>query len=124
MAFGQNNVFFELLQQKPCRIIQKVGRKVSFGSEACEIGPKVAIWTCPDLSRRTSTYCKPAEILLFFQMLHLSFSLANFSFFVKTFVLLREFIMVYKIIGFTKRINLSCFMRSSVLLREFIIFIK
>ena len=28
--------------------------------------------TCQDLSRRTSTYCKPAEILLFFQILHLS----------------------------------------------------
>ena len=27
--------------------------------------------TCQDLSRRTSTYCKPAEILLFFQILHL-----------------------------------------------------
>ena len=28
--------------------------------------------TCQDLSRRTSTYCKPAEIFLFFQILHLS----------------------------------------------------
>ena len=30
---------------------------------------KVVIWTCPDLSRRTSTYFKPSEILLFFQIL-------------------------------------------------------
>ena len=26
---------------------------------------KVVIWSCPDLSKRTSTYCKPAEISLF-----------------------------------------------------------
>ena len=33
---------------------------------------KVVIWTCPDLSKRTSTYFKTAEILLFFEILHLS----------------------------------------------------
>ena len=37
--------------------------------------------TCQDLSRRTSTYCKPAEILLFFQNLHLSFFINKFNIF-------------------------------------------
>merc|ERR1711924_276410 len=99
-------MFFEFLQQKPCRIIYKFRQKFSFGSETCEIGPKVVIWSCPDLSRRTSTYCKPAEMLLFFQILHLSlFFISKIHyFFVKSSVLLREFIIFYKIIGFTKRI--------------------
>ena len=30
-AFGQNNVIFELLQQKPCRISYKFHQKPSFG---------------------------------------------------------------------------------------------
>ena len=50
-VFCQNNMFFELLQQKPCRIIQKFHQKPYFESETCQIGPKVGIWTCPDLPR-------------------------------------------------------------------------
>ena len=34
-------MIFELLRQKPCRIIYKFRQKVSFGPEAYEIGPKV-----------------------------------------------------------------------------------
>ena len=51
--------------------------------------------TCQDLSRRTSTYCKPAEILQSFQKLHLSFFLT-------------KFIMFYKIMCFTKQIYHVC----------------
>ena len=36
--------FFELLHPKPCRIIWKLHQKLSFGPEACEIGPKVGTW--------------------------------------------------------------------------------
>ena len=50
----------------------KFRQKPYFEPETCEIGPKVGNRTCPDLSRRTSTYLKPAEILLFFEILHLS----------------------------------------------------
>ena len=32
---------FGLLDAKPCRTIMKLPQKVSLGSEACEIGPKV-----------------------------------------------------------------------------------
>ena len=46
-------MIFELLQQKPCRIIYKFRQKPNFGPEACEIQPKVMIWSSPDLSRRT-----------------------------------------------------------------------
>ena len=42
-------MFFELILQKPCRIIYKFRQKLSFGPETCEIEPKVVIWTCPDL---------------------------------------------------------------------------
>ena len=35
---------FKLLDAKPCRTILKLHQKVSFGPEACEIGPKVVIW--------------------------------------------------------------------------------
>ena len=52
-VFGQNNLIFEFLQQKWCRIIMKFGQNIISGPEMCEIGPKVLIWSCPDLSRRT-----------------------------------------------------------------------
>ena len=89
-VFGQNNLIVELLRQKWCRIIYKFRQKTIFGPETFEIWPKVVIWSCPDLSRRTSTYCKPAEMLLFF------------SDFIKSLVLLSKFIIFCKIIGFTK----------------------
>ena len=40
-VFGKNNVIFEPLQQKPCRTIYRFREKTIFGSETCEIGPKV-----------------------------------------------------------------------------------
>ena len=40
-VFGQNNVFFQLLQQKPCRIIMKFRQKPYFEHKTCEIGPKL-----------------------------------------------------------------------------------
>ena len=80
----KNNVFFELLRQKWCRIIYKLHQKIFLGSETCEIRPKVVIWSCPDLSRRTSTYCKPTEILLFFQILHFSIFINKLIIFIKS----------------------------------------
>ena len=43
-------MIFELLGQKPCRIIYKFRQKLISGPETCEIGPKVGNRTCPDLS--------------------------------------------------------------------------
>ena len=43
-------MFFELLDAKPHRIIWKLYQKVSFGTEAYEIGAKVGTWTCPSES--------------------------------------------------------------------------
>ena len=40
-VFGQNNMFFQLLQQKPCRIIMKFRQKPYFEHKTCEIGPKL-----------------------------------------------------------------------------------
>ena len=68
----QNNLIFKVLRQKWCRIIMKFRQNTISGPETWQIGPKVGNRTCPDLSRRTSTYFKPSEILLFFQILHLS----------------------------------------------------
>ena len=50
-VFGQNNMFFELLRQNPCRIMYKFRQNTIFGSETCEIGSKVGNRTCPDLPR-------------------------------------------------------------------------
>ena len=36
-----------------CRIIMKFGQNTISGPETYQIGPKVLIWSCPDLSRRT-----------------------------------------------------------------------
>ena len=44
-------MFFRLLDTKPYRTIMKLPRKLSFGTETCEIEPKVVIWSCPDLPR-------------------------------------------------------------------------
>ena len=41
------NMFFWLLDAKPCRIIWKLHQKVISRPEKCEILPKVGIWTCP-----------------------------------------------------------------------------
>ena len=61
--------------------------------------------TCQDLSKRTSTYCKPAEILLFFQVLHLSIFIRKFIIFIQSSVLLSKYISFYNFIGFTKEIS-------------------
>ena len=120
---GQNNMIFKLLQQKWCRIIYEFRQNTIFGSEMCEIGPEFVIWSCPDLSRRTSTYCKPAEISLFFQELHLSFFINKLIISYKSCVLLSKFIMFYKIICFIKQIyhfyKIIC-----VLFSKFIIFYR
>ena len=50
-VFGLKTLFFELLHAKPCRIIWKLLRKLSLGSETCEIAPKLWLWICPDLPR-------------------------------------------------------------------------
>ena len=50
-VFGQNNMIFELLQQKPCRIIYKFRQNNMLGPETCEIKPTVGNRTCPDLPR-------------------------------------------------------------------------
>ena len=50
--------------------------------------------TCQDLSRRTSTYCKPAEMFLFFfRNCTFPFLLTNLSSFIKSCVLLNKFII-------------------------------
>ena len=87
-------MFFELLQAKPCRIIQKFRQKQILNpkdANICQQSEIRHVRTCQDLSRRTNTYCKPAAMLFIF------------SDFIKSSVLLNKFIFLYKIIGFTKR---------------------
>ena len=48
-VFGQNNVIFQLLQQKGCRIIYKFHQNTISGPETCKIGPKLWLQSCPDL---------------------------------------------------------------------------
>ena len=50
-VIGQNNMIFELLQQKPRRIMYKFRQNTIFRPETCEIRPKVGNRTCPDLPR-------------------------------------------------------------------------
>ena len=50
--------------------------------------------TCQDLSKRTSTYCKPAEISLFFRSYTFPFFITKFNIFLKkSSVLLNKFII-------------------------------
>ena len=51
LSFLQNNVIFEPLRQKWCRIIMSFRQNTIFGPETCQIGPKVWNRTCPDLPR-------------------------------------------------------------------------
>ena len=46
MVFG-GKIVFGFLHAKPCRIIWKFPQQINFGSETCEIWPKVGTWTCP-----------------------------------------------------------------------------
>ena len=118
--------FFELLQQKPCRIIYKFRQNTIFGPETCEIGPTVLIWTCPELPRpvQEDKYSLQASgnTFIFSDVTPFHFSLANSSFLIKSFVLLSNFITFYKIICFIKQIYHFYKIISS--LREFIFFIK
>ena len=50
-VFNQNNLIFELLRQKWCRIIMLFRQNTIFGPETCQIGPKVWNRTCPDLPK-------------------------------------------------------------------------
>ena len=50
-VFGQNNVIFVFLQQKPCRINYKFRQKPNLEPKTCKIRPKVRNRTCPDLPR-------------------------------------------------------------------------
>ena len=103
----------------------KFRQKPYFEPKTCKFGPKVVIWTCPDLkspdldmsrpvqedkyllqtigntfifSDFTNTYFKPSEILLFFQILHLSiFYEQIYHFFIKSYVFISKFIIFYKI---------------------------
>ena len=126
----------------------KFRQKPYFEPKTCKIQPKVLIWSCPDLkspdldmsgpekedkyllqtigntfifSDFTSTQFKPSEILLFFEILHLSifydkyllqtigntfifsdftpfhFLLANLSFLSKIMCFISKFIIFYKI---------------------------
>ena len=47
LLFCLKTLFVELLHAKPCRTVMKLPQKVSFGPEACKIGPKVGNRTCP-----------------------------------------------------------------------------
>ena len=84
-------MFFGLLDAKPCRTIVKSPQQVSFGPEACEIGPKVEIWTCPDLPRPVSKAC--FSFLFFSEITPLRFSLANLSFRMKSNLLWNKFMI-------------------------------
>ena len=65
------------------------------GPETCEIGPKLWLWTCPDLPR-------PVQEDKY--LLQTNGNAFIFSDFIKSLVLLSTFIIFYKIIGFTKRV--------------------
>ena len=71
-------LFFWLLDAKPCRTIMKLPLKVSFGPEACEIGSKVGILTCPDLPRsvQEDKSLSAKRAFLFSQKLNFQFLLA------------------------------------------------
>ena len=104
----------------------KLDQKSWFGHvRTCQ----VVIWTCPDLSRRTSTYFKPSEILLFFQILLQTIgNTFIFSDFTPFHFLLANLSFFYKITGFTKQtyyyLYFYFFIKSSILLSKFSICYK
>ena len=105
--FGRN-LFFSFSRQSHAESSRSFVKNSAFDPKRAKLNQKSEIGhvrTCQDLSRRTSTYCKPAEILLFFQKLHLfHFLLINLYLFMKSCVLLSKFMFFYKIICFTKQI--------------------
>ena len=52
--------------------------------------------TCQDLSKRTSTYCKPTEILLICVITPFLLFISNFIIFIKPYVLFNKSIFFYK----------------------------
>ena len=124
-VFDQNNAIFELLRQKWCRIIMSFRQNTIFGTETCEIGRKVVIWSFPDLPRpvQEDKSLSAKQVFVFiFSDYTFPFLLANLScFFVKSCVLLSEFIIFYEIIGFIKQIY-DFFIKSYILLNKFMVF--
>ena len=76
-------MIFELLQQKRCRIIMSFRQNTILGPETCQIGPKVVIWTCPDLPRpvQEDKYLLQTSGNIFFRVYTFPFLLANFMLF-------------------------------------------
>ena len=105
-VFGQNNLIFELLQQKWCRIIMSFRQNTISGPETCQIGPKLWLPSCPDLPR-------PVQEDKY--LLQTSGNAFIFSDFIKSSVLLNKFIIFHKIICFTKQIwhfyKIICFIK-------------
>ena len=78
---------------KPCRTMMKLPQKVSFGSEACQIGPKLWLPSCPDLPRPVQ------EDKYLLQTSGNAFFLSDF---IISSVLLNKIIIFCRIVGFTK----------------------
>ena len=74
-VYGQNNVIFELLQQKWCRIIMSFRQNTISGPETCQIGPKLWLQSCPDLLlpvQEDKSWSAKQASFFFLQKLHLS----------------------------------------------------
>ena len=129
-------MIFELLRQKWCRIMYKFRQNTISGPETCQIGQKVGNRTCPDLSRRTSTYFKPSEILLFFQILQVLtsnhrkyfyfFRFYTFPFFMtSTYFKTAEILFFWDFTPFHFLLAIfSFFIKSHVFINKFIFFYK
>ena len=100
-------MFFELLQQKPCRIIWTFYQKPYYEPETCKIGPKVVIWTCPDLPRPVqedkSLSAKQVFAFMFSEITPFHFLLANLAGFLKIMCFTKQIYHFYETIGFTKQ---------------------
>ena len=107
-VFGKHNVFFELLQQKWCRIIMSFRQNTISGPETCQIGPKFWLQSCPDLPRpvQEDKYLLQTNgnAFIFSDFIKSLVLLHKFIIFIKSSVLPKEFLILYNIIGFTKRI--------------------
>ena len=99
---------FSASPEKTCRIIWKFRQKPYFEPETYRIGPKVVIWTCPDLPRpvQEDKSLSAKQVFVFiFQKLHLSiFYWQIYHVFWKSYVLLNNFFIFCKTIGLIKGI--------------------
>ena len=102
--FGIFGQILELLVEKTCFLISpaktlqnhlEISSKTLFWNHTCKIQPNVGNRTCPHLPR-------PVQEDKY--LLQTSGNIFIFSDFIKSLILLNEFIMFYKIIGCTKRI--------------------